>query len=288
MVLSANNGQQGDAKASFLHERDHMEETVMNNTGFEAEATATVDAGQEIGVAELLGVEQQQEPAQTDESGVIGQRQERDQKDIGEAFSRERARLEAKYQREYEQRLQSDPMRAVGEQIIQDIMRSKGVPQEVALQMANDNIIRALAAKEGVSPNVARMLFQQNQQRPQERQQEPDMNSRARQIREEVSNMDLPEGFDFEAAIQDEQFVETLLKWPTEAAIQVYHAQQQAKNAPKQVAEQLRARAALPQSMKPQQPVTPKIDYDNMSTEDFFALEARVKEARAKGIKVNV
>lgn len=256
-----------------------MEENAVMNTAIDMNPgtePAPVDAGQEDSIAALLGVEQQQEPAQTDESGVIGQRQETDQKDIGEAFSRERARIEAKYQREYEQRLQSDPMRAVGEQIIQDIMRSKGVPQEVALQMANDNIIRALAAKEGVSPNVARMLFQHNQQRPQERQQEPDMNSRARQIREEVSNMDLPEGFDFETAIQDEQFVETLLKWPTEAAIQVYHAKQQAKNAPGQVAEQLRARAALPKSMKPQQPVTPKVDFASMTDQEFDEFESKL------------
>lgn len=268
-----------------------MEDTVITNAGMEPTTEAApVDAGQDVSIAELLGVEQQQEPAQTvNQDGVDGQRQEaqpEQQKEIGEAFARESRRLEAKYRKEYEQKMQADPAYAFGSQMLRYIAQSRGLSLEDAAAFAQAQYVQAIAQTENISPTVAQMLFHQPQPQGPAQEQAFDAEARADEIRAEIAAMELPEGFDFSEAVKDEAFAQMLIDYPTAAAVRIYHAEKRAKEAPAAVAEQLRARAAIPQSMKPQQPVTPKIDFHSMSTEEFAKVEERVKAELAKGNRI--
>jgi len=263
-----------------------MEDTVMMNAGLEE--TAAGDASQEISAAELLGEEQQQEPAETVKEGGDGPEQEtqpdqQEKEERANVYAGMERSIRQRYQREYEQKLQSDPVMQIGRDIVEDIMQVTGATREEAIRLANENFVNAVAKRENVSPMIARSLKQRQQ--PQENK-DPDIYERAAQIHRDMEKMELPSGFDFEAAKQDIAFAEMLLNMPTEVAVWKYHAQQaekRAKSAPEEMAERIKARATIPQPMKPQQPVTPKIDFDAMTDEEFFKFEEKVKAARAQG-----
>ena len=53
-------------------------------------------------------------------------------------------------------------------------------------------------------------------------------------------------------------------------------AERKANEAPKAVADRLRARQSVPASTRPQQPVNASRNYRDMSSEDFFALKERL------------
>lgn len=258
-----------------------MEETVMNNAGFEVETPEAGDASREISMAELLGEEQQQEPAQTVNEGGDGQQQEAEPNRQDEQAERNRVyagmerSIRARYQREYEQKLQQDPAYAFGNQMLQYIAQSRGLSIEDAAAFARAQYVQAIAQAENVSPNVAQMLFRPQPAQPQPQAFSPE--ARAQEIRDEIAAMQMPEGFSFDEAIKDENFAQMLIDYPTSAAVRIYHAEKRAKEAPAAVAEQIRARAAIPQPMKPQQPVTAKVDFRHMSDDDFFAYDSQLE-----------
>lgn len=259
-----------------------MEETVMNNAGFEVETPVTGDAEQEISMAELLGEERQQEPAQTVNGGGDGQQQEAEPNRQDEQAERNRVyagmerSLRARYQREYDEKLRNDPAYTFGSRMLQYIAQSQGLSLEDAANFANAQYIQAIAQSEGVSVNVARQLYNQHHQQPAQPQAfSPE--ARAQEIRKEIAEMEMPEGFNFDEAIKDENFAQMLIDYPTSAAVRIYHAEKRAKEAPAAVAEQIRARAAIPQPMKPQQPVTPTQNYKGMTDDQFFEFDSQLE-----------
>ena len=267
-----------------------MEETVMNNIGFMEETTDMGDACREIDAAELLGEEQQQEPEGTviEEDGGDGQQpaaQTDDQAEKNRVYAGMERSIKARLQKQFD----ADPEVAFARKLIGYYAQARGLERKDAVNFAESQFLQAVATMENVSPNVARMLYQKQEQPEQRTETNEEMTARrAREIEEDLKSIEMPEGFNFREAVKDERFAEMLLKegWPTEAAIRVYHAENMAKNAPAEMAERLKARAAIPQPMKPQQPVAPKLDFNAMSDEEFERFEERYKRELARGNKV--
>lgn len=91
----------------------------------------------------------------------------------------------------------------------------------------------------------------------------------------------VPEGVDLEQACQQEEFAELLQQLPAYAALRVYKAEQEAKNAREAAMAELTAvaenRRALPRMTRSNRSIAPQEDYMNMSPEAFRTLEAMMK-----------
>ena len=98
----------------------------------------------------------------------------------------------------------------------------------------------------------------------------------AARIVDELLHVRVPEGIDTDAAMRDEGFVELLTEYPAAAAVRIWAAERRAEQAPRQVADLLRARQGVPASTRPQQPVRPEPDWWDMTGEEFLALKERV------------
>lgn len=196
----------------------------------------------------------------------------KDQKDIGRAFAAESRRLQAKY----EKQLADDPVRALGRMMVEDLMTSGELSEADAIQKATDNFLKAVAKRDNISPNVARRLYGMEQARAQSAPEQPD--AEIQRIVAEVEAAPKPKGFDAAAAYNDEEFLTMLQQMPADKAIRLYHAEHRATQEKQDIAEKLRARQAVPQTMVPQQPVSPVTDWSKVDSEAFFA----EKERRAR------
>ena len=91
----------------------------------------------------------------------------------------------------------------------------------------------------------------------------------------------LPQGFDLEAACNDDGFMELLHELEPYGAIRVYAAEQAAKTAREAAREELRQqvldRRKLPLPMKGNRLISAEEDYAAMSPEAFRALENRLR-----------
>lgn len=268
------------------------ENTVMTEqaAGMEAQAAEAahqaVDApeGRTYSAAELLGIDEAEpvEAAQQPEQAaqeVDAPRQGDPQDRVGAAFAAERRRIEARYRREYEEKLANDPMRSFGQRMVEQVARQHGVTLEQAAAIAEESMYKSIAEQEGVSPAVARAIFGGQMARPQP-QQDNSPEAFAARVRRDLETAELPEGFDFDASVQDIGFVELLTKYPVEAAARIYHSEKRAQQAPKDMAERIKARQAIPQPMSPQQPVTPQVDFNTIPDEEYIALRREMRERR--------
>jgi hypothetical protein len=214
------------------------------------------------------------------------------QKDIGKAFDKESDRVRTQEERKYAEKLEADPYRVVAKRLVTDLMRSKGITEEQALQELDNGFYAAIAEREGISPAIARMLYAQQQQaaqaqspvqeakqiQNQDQQQQPaaySVTDEANAIMEELASIDIPEGFDLDAAIDDIAFTELLHEHPAASAIKIYQLQQQASsasqaaaNAPQVLADKLRARAEVPQSSRSSAAVGPP-NFHGMTREQY-------------------
>ena len=186
------------------------------------------------------------------------------------AFESQRKR----YQREIEN-LRKDPAMEVGEQLIRDVMRQNNVSRDEAVGTIRQRFVDAYAKRENIGPDAARKLMQMDAQEAREAEG-PSPEERAKRIVDDLLNTDLPEGFDTDAAVNDEAFQKLLVEYPVKAAVRIYQAERKANEAPKAVADRLRARQSVPASTRPQQPVNASRNYRDMSSEDFFALKERL------------
>lgn len=210
------------------------------------------------------------------ETGVNDPPQEEEQKDVGAAFAAERRRIrEMERQRADSMLREREPAYNIGNRILQDIMTTKGCTLDEAMQIAEDNFHRAYAAREGVSVNVAKGLL---------RQPQFDAATKAEQIRTEAAQMQMPDGFDFDTAVADEAFAGMLLRMPVADAVELYSmqkrihdAEERATQASQDVAEKLKARQEIPQSVKPQKPVALKVDLAAMSDDEFFEYDSKLR-----------
>lgn len=269
----------------------------------ESPTSAPDDGEQRISAAELLGLapktpieattETPTEPAKmVEKTAVDAPKPEDGQGKVGHAFAEQRRALEQKY----EQKLESDPLRILGQKVVGDIMRSQpNISEAEAISIAEDNLMQAIATRENITPNVARAIYGQVVQaavQPTQPTQPiqgsvPDVNAKATQIAEELTTMELPEGFNLEAAKNDQAFLQLLWDMPAAAAVRVYHAEQSAKNAQaraaQDISEKLQARQQIPQPLTKEQPVTPEINYSALSDEEVLAARRQRQEARRRG-----
>lgn len=191
------------------------------------------------------------------------------QKDIGIAFRKESERI----RRQYEKKLANDPLRSIGKLMVEDMMSNEGISEEDAIRRVNDNFLKAVAKRDNISPNVAKKLYGT----------QPvidETDSQIADIVDAVEAAEKPDGFNEEAAYNDPKFADLLTRFPAEAAIRIYHAEQQAANASQDIAEKLRARKAIPQSITPQKTATVKTDWMAVSSEEFRAEKARRNKYR--------
>ena len=106
-----------------------------------------------------------------------------------------------------------------------------------------------------------------------------------RAMGEEIARLEaegkLPEGFDLEAACNDDKFIELLHELEPYGAIRVYAAEQAAETARETAREELSReamrRSQLPKSTRASRALAPEEDYAAMSPEAFRALENRLR-----------
>ena len=91
----------------------------------------------------------------------------------------------------------------------------------------------------------------------------------------------LPQGFDLEAACDDDKFIELLHELEPYAAIRVYAAEKAAETAMETAREEMRQaamdRRKLPQPTRSNRLLSAEEDYASMSPEAFRALENRLR-----------
>ena len=106
-----------------------------------------------------------------------------------------------------------------------------------------------------------------------------------RAMGEEIARLEaegkLPQGFDLEAACDDDRFIELLHELEPYGAIRVYAAERAAEAAKEAAREELSREAMnrkkLPQPTRPNRMLTAEEDYSAMSPEAFRALENRLR-----------
>ena len=106
-----------------------------------------------------------------------------------------------------------------------------------------------------------------------------------RAMGEEIARLEaegkLPEGFDLEAACNDERFIDLLHELEPYGAIRVYAAERAAETARETAREELRREAMdrrkLPRPTRPNRLLSAEEDYAAMSPEAFRALENRLR-----------
>ena len=257
-----------------------MEETVetpapANVFAFGPEESAPVDEGQ---AADPVGEEVQETDGQTaeaEESAEGVSAQFTDQEQVNRAIGLEKHRIREQARQEYERKLADDPVRQLGQLMMDDLVTNKGLSQQDAIKEATDNLLKAIAKRDGVSVGVARKLYgKEVKQEVQEAQ------SDIEKIAAEVMAAPKPKGFDAQTAYQDKAFLDLLQQYPAEAAIRIYAAENRANNAGQDLSEKLRTRQSIPQSTRPQQSVKPVTDWTQVSTDDFMAEKARRQKLR--------
>ena len=255
-----------------------MEETTVNVPeapatvfAFAPEDTSPVDAGEEAAPAgdEAQGTEQTVTDGEP--SSGVDARDPQSQKDIGKAFAKESRRI----REQYDKKLKEDPYYRLGRLMADDVRYSGDVElsEADALKKATDNFMSAVAKRDNLSKSAARRLYGMEQ-----KEESPE--TRVQSIIEELEAAEKPEGFDLAAAAADDAFVNLLAEMPAGLAVRLYHAEHRAAAEKQDLAEKLRARQAIPQSMTTTQPVTPKTDWMSASSDAFFAEKERRRKSR--------
>lgn len=228
--------------------------------------------------AEQTGIEANASDGVVDQSPLTNSQK----REVKSAFANERRRRDAEIARakaEFEQ----SPRYRFGDQLIRDVMEAEGIDEATAIGEVERRLVEAFAKRENVSPGVARMLLTRNTAQPQPQQERNE--DKAQRIVEDLLSVQLPDGFDMDKAIEDEVFQGLLVELPASAAVRVYaaeqrvaQAEQRAAQAPAMIADQLRARQAIPQPMRTDQSVAVTPDYANMPTKDFWAMKERLSK----------
>lgn len=223
----------------------------------------------------------EEEPQQTGDEGgteVSDAPQQSDRERISKAIKSEKARIKQKYE--------SDDAYRLGRLMIEDLMRQDATLSKAdAGKKAIDNFNRAVSKRDGVALSVIQDLQELKQSRQQEPEPEED---EVEQIYRAVMEAPKPKGFDEQKAYSDPEFIKLITgcdehgnqvddPMPAKYAIQLYMANQRASQAEYDVAEKVRAGKALPQSMKPQQRVSPRTDWTKVSDEEFLKEKERRK-----------
>jgi len=191
------------------------------------------------------------------------------------AFEAQRKR----YQREMDS-LRSDPAMEVGEQLIRDVMRQENCSREDAVSTIRQRFVDAYAKRENIGQDAARRLMALRDDEERARQEAgPTPEEQAASIVDDLLQVQTPDGFNMDAAVDDPAFQQLLVEYPAAAAVRIYAAEQRANQAPQQVADRLRARQSVPASTRPQQSVMPEPNFRDMSSEDFAAYKERAQKS---------
>lgn len=202
----------------------------------------------------------------------------------------------AEQRRKLIEQFRKDPAYITGERILKSRMKRDNVDRNTAFRTVNDSLDEAEAKAMNVEPEQYRFMQKVSDKlgldeeptdeayawdQPEEPQEDAEgpagsVEEQARRIIDDLRRVHLPKGFDLEAAMQDQAFVDLLEEYPAGAAVRVYHAEHMA---PQQVADRLRARQSVPTSTRPQAAVRPEPNYKEMSSDDFFKMKERVAKS---------
>ena len=236
----------------------------------------------------------QQDDQQTDQTDANTGTQETAEADAAPAFRDERKRNAFQRQREeLERKYRDDPARLIGERILKERMRRDGLDRNAALKVVNEKLDEAEAKTANVEPSMFRFMRSVSEKLGigEDGTEEPQYGADARrgaeepagetpedqaaQIVDDLMRVQLPRGFDLDAAVADPAFQELLVEYPAGAAVRIYQAEHMA---PQRVADRLRARQGVPATTRPTQSVRPTPNYKEMSSDDFFRMKERVSK----------
>lgn len=178
------------------------------------------------------------------------------------------------YKRELEE-LRADPAMELGDQLIRDVMRQNKCSRADAVGVIRQRFVDAYAKRENVGRDAARRLMRMQAEESRQAEAQAAPEEQAARIVDDLLAVNVPEGFDMDAAVNDESFRQLLVEYPAAAAVRIYTAEQRANRAPQQVADRLRARQSVPASTRPQQSVRPEPNFRDMSSEEFFRYKER-------------
>ena len=277
-----------------------MENTVETNAPeiavSDAQAVDAPAAGgaeqNEVSVSELL--------ADSSKAGTVDnpgddspQPKVNNQKDFNDALSKRLSQENTKGYNRGKSEIENSPEMKYIRAIIDDRAREKGITREQALRELNEERINARAqqyAKDPASWYRDQMLGQQSNPNAQEGAQTGGLSVTeiARQMADAIRANELPEGFDPRNPGND--FFETAGEYGVKAALRIWKAEHasevQAQVDARQIAQEVERRrgAAKPMSPSGANPAIPReIDFNRMSTEEFRAFEAKVKQAQREG-----
>lgn len=246
-----------------------MEETVAMETRQTVDAPAENEDGYE---KDLLAEEWQDSEPTVEETAVDAPEAAKPQRDeevseqtrIDRAMYAEKRRVAEAARRE----AFNHPAYQAGNRILSQIMQTHKTDLNGALEIFNNNYIASIAEQEGVSENVARALFGGDIAAPAVHKS---VDEYAADIRGEIETANLPDGFVFNEAIKDEEFARLLLRSrqnPAELAAYAYHLQKKVDAAPREMADRIRARQAIPQPIKAA-PTNPIPNVWTMTDDEF-------------------
>lgn len=277
-----------------------MENTVEMNApeiaSSDAQAVDAPAAGgaeqNEVSVSELLADSSKAETVE--KPGDDGpQPKVNNQKDFDKALSQRLSQENTKGYNRGKSEVENSPEMQYIRAVIEDRAREKGITREQALRELNEERINARAqqyAKDPASWYRDQMLGQQPNHNAQQSTQIGNLSVTeiARQMADAIRANELPEGFD--ARNPGNDFFEAAGEYGVKAALRIWKAEHasevQAQVDARQIAQEVEKRrgAAKPMSPSGANPAIPReIDFNRMSTEEFRAFEAKVKQAQREG-----
>lgn len=260
-------------------------ENIAGTTGGEEVSIASLMQSQ--GTVETSGVESAQEPeARSD--GAEPERPIRNQTDFNAALKTRLAEKEATVSRQYS----NSPEYQLGKILLAERMQKDGVSAEVAAQRIRQERIDQRAQQYQQNPQEFYKDYLQDknqpsqppQQQPQQQSQTDEASTLAQQLYDAKQSGILPEGFDPNKHITRE-FIADVQRFGVEAAAAIFQAKSTSTGS---IVTELERRQRQPQPIRPTGGSVPaqKVDFRNMSIEDFEALDAKVSAEMARGRRV--
>jgi len=200
------------------------------------------------------------------------------QKDFNYALNRRLEDERKKYARRYE----SSDEYQIGKMLLQDRAAKDGITVQEARRRIESERIEAQAKQYAENPQSFYQDYIRAKQPEQTPIQDPAMNL-SQQIIEARESGVLPEEFSPEHVNSD--FVENVQRYGIEAASKIWQAQQSPKVAVDSIADEIEKRRNMPKPMNPASGnvTPPRINFSDMSSEEFWKLDAKIKEAQLRG-----
>lgn len=218
-----------------------------------------------------------EENPQTGGGDPQGEQAIKTQADFNNALKTRLAEKERSVSRRYE----NSPEYLLGQQLLRERMTAKGISADAAMQEIQNEFVQQKAAKYKTDPQSFYEDYIRNQNQP------IPANNRAQSLAEELAEAKesgiLPDYF--EPSNIDSEFLANCERYGVEAAAKIFAAGHASTDG---IVSELTARQKQAQPMRTtgnDRPNT-KLDFDNMSADQFDAFDRRVQQAIAQGRKI--